>query len=332
MTKAVLLSAGGDPFIASLVLKLWKERWYDEIDKMYICYNNHAGVPLSASQEFISKAIEDPKVVLIYHKEGIGNGAPITEMAKICTEDLVMLLEDDGFIFESGAASKAFEQIESGSTDMVGSPRFSCGAEIGEAAKKKYNLDYSGYGDVGPWFWPNFFFCKREDLLKTDLNFASFTFNPGDYCKELNYTFKETNHGDTFVWACIQLRALGLRSQAIPQHHAGPFEIEDKIKGEQNWHLTQRSFPWIHGGSLSSGWSGYLTDRIPDTSNDSAKQEIETRVAFWDIASADEVREGAFHGFVRDYRDGIRNLVDKANLDVDRIEKKIKIYRDLMKI
>lgn len=327
MSRAVFLSAGGDPFLSLFVLKLFKERWYNEVDKFYICYNNHAGVPLTVAQEFISRAIEDPKVHLIYHPSGIGNGRPITEMTLIAREDLVMLLEDDGFIFTPGKVNKAFQAIESDLTDMVGSPRFSCGNEIAEASKIKYGLDYSAYGDCGPNFWPNFFFCKRKDLLKTDLDFGSHTFKPDDFSPELNHTFKEINHGDTFVWACIQLRALGLRSQAIPQYHASPTEITDKEKDEMNW-INGKPF-WIHGGSLSTSWNGYLNNTIPDTSNEGAKMEIETRVAFWQICS--DVIEG-FDSFKKEYKNGIISLIQRANLEENRIKQKYDLYRDLMKI
>lgn len=324
------LSAGGDPFISLLVMKLWRERWPEEVDRFIVNYNNHAGVPSSVVSEFLGRVSTDPKVDIIYHPRGCGNGTPIKEGVLLAPEDsLILLLEDDGFIFEPGAVNKCFQKIESDLCDAVGSPRFSCGVEIGEAAQRKYNLDYSGYGDVGPWVWPNFFFCKREDLLKTDLNFGSKSFIAGEYCKELDYTFKEVNHADTFGWGAIQLRALGLRFHNIPQHHAGPFEITDKGNHEQNWHPTQSWFPWIHGGSLSAGWGGYLTGSVPDTFNDSAKQEIETRCAFWTIAS--DVIEG-FTDFKRDYRAGIEQLILNGSLDRDRINVKIKIYRELINI
>ena len=329
MSRCAMLSAGGDPFIALLVLKLFKERWYDEVDRFYIDYNNHAGVPTDVASEFCARVVKEPKVHLIYHPNGIGNGMPITEMTLISKEDLVMLLEDDGFIFESGAVNKCFQDIESDLTDIVGSPRGSCGMEIWDVSKEKYGLDYSGYGDVGPNWWPNFFFCKREDLLKTDLNFASKTWLAGEYSKELNYTFKEINHGDTFVWACIQLRAWGLRSHSIPQHHAGPYEITDKEGSIQNWHPSQSWFPWIHGGSLSTSWGGYLSGTVPDVNNDSAKQELESRVAFWKIAH-DNI--DGFAGFEGQYLNGIHALVHNAQLDWDRINKKIQIYKELIKI
>lgn len=329
MSRAAFLSSCGDPLIASMVLKLWEERWFDEIDHMWICFNNHVGVPKEVAGEFLARWSKNPKVRIIYSPQGLGNGKPITLMTKCSEDDLVLLLEDDFFIFNSGAVNKCFQKIESDLTDMVGSPRFSCGVEIGEAARVKYNLDYSGYGDVGPWFWPAGFFCKREDLLKTDLNFGSYTFKPGDYSKELDHTFKDVNHADTFGWACIQLRALGLRSQSVPQHHASPSEILDKETGEQNWHSTQQPFNWVHGGSLSAGWGGYLSGVLPDLSNENAILEMETRCAFWTICS-DEV-EG-FDEFKKLYRAGIEQLIISGNLNRGRINKKVEIYRELMNV
>lgn len=332
MTKAAFLSAGGDPFISSLVLKLWKERWYDEIDKLYICYNNHSGVPYSIAGEFLKRASEDPKVHIIYHPRGIGNGMPITEMTLLSKEDLVMLLEDDGFIFESGHVNRCFQQIESDLTDAVGSPRGSCGKEIWDALQKKYTLDYSGYGDVGPNYWPNFFFVKRKDLLRTDLNFGSKTWQAGEYSSEMDHTFKEVNHGDTFVWACVQLRALGLRFQSVPQYHASPTEVTDKQQGVMNWYQGQKPY-WIHGGSLSAGWGGYLSGQVPDVSHEMAKLEIETRVAFWRIAlDTTEGFEDYYGEFKKEYRKGIDDLIVNAKLAVDRIEDKYRLYRQLMRI
>lgn len=327
MSRACYLSAGGDPFITLLAMKLWKKYWYNEVDKFYINYNNHATVPIEIVSEFLATACQDPKVHMIYHPTGIGNGVPITEMVQISHEDLIMLLEDDGFIFTEGAVNRAFQKIESDLTDVVGSERRSCGDEIWDRSQEKYHLDYSSYGDVGPNWWPNFFFCKRSDILKTDMDFGSVAFKPGDYCKELDYTFKDINYGDTFVWMCMQLRALGVRSQNIPQHHASPNELEEKEQGIMNWHPSQQPFEWIHGGSLSSGWNGYLNRLLPDVSNEGAKMEIETRVVFWKIAS--DVVEG-FDDFKVKYREGLENLIEKCELDRNRIQGKYDLYRGML--
>lgn len=325
MSRSVFLSAGGDPFIASLVLKLWKDRWYEEVDEVIVSYNNHAGVPQEVTSEFLSRTNFDKKVSIIYHPRGIGNGRPITEMAMISEANLVLLLEDDGFIYTPGVVSKQFQQIESDLTDVVGSPRGSCGQEIWDASQKRYNLDYSGYGDVGPNFWPNFFFCKRSDLIRTDMNFGSKSFQAGEYSKELDYTFQGVNHGDTFVWACMQLRALGLRFASVPQFHAMPNEIEEYERKDANWR-SGKPF-WIHGGSLSAGWGGYLSGRVPDMPTDLNKMEIETRIAFWQIALDMTIGYDSFRSV---YQHGIDQLTEQGKLERSRIAKKIHIYRELM--
>jgi len=328
MSRAVFLSAGGDPFIASLVHRLFVERWYDEVDKFYICYNNHAEVPLDVAKEFVSTMMADPKVQLIWHPEGVGNGIPIKEMTLIAKEDLVMLLEDDGFIFTKGKVDECFKRIESGEVDAVASCRGSCGVEVWDAMQVKYNLDYSGVGDKGPNFWPNFFFCKRADLLNTDLNFASKEFTAGVYYPELDHTFTEVNYGDTFVWADIQMRHKGVRFGEVPQYHASPSEIEDWEKKQFNWESGQRPY-WLHGGSLSSGLNGYLSGSIPDVSTIGAKMEIETRVAFWTIAFT---TTKGFEKFRDTYRIGIELLTEKAELSEDRINRKMNIYRELLQV
>lgn len=325
-SRAVFLSAGGDPFIASLVMKLWKERWYDEVDAFYVCYNNNARVPVDVMQEFVSKAIADPKVQLISHPEGIGNGVPITEMAQIAKEDLCMLLEDDGFIFKPEHVNEAFEMIEDGRADAVGSPRSSCGEEVTNGMAKKYGIDISGLGDKGVNYWPNFFFCKVSDLRATDMNFASKHFPKGSYFKEIDHRFTEDNYGDTFVWGDIQMRYNGVVFAEIPQYHASPEEIEYYERGSDKWASGVR-LGWIHGGSLSSGLNGYLSGRLPYVPTLQTKMEIETRVAFWRIAC--DYTEG-YENFRWKYIDGLEKLTVGAELSRDRIQKKYNIYKQLL--
>lgn len=320
------MSAGGDPFIALFALKLFHDRWYGEVDKFYICYNNNCSVPQYVVDEFLEWA-EDPKVELLYFPTGIGNGKPIDEMLKVATEDTVMLLEDDGFIFTPGVVDRCFKRIEDGEVDAVGSPRFSCGFEVSALLKAKYNLSYDGDGDIGPNYWPNFFFCKRGDLLNTDRNFASFTFEKGKYYSELGGTItKDGEYGDTFVWTCIQLRSQGVRFGDVPQKHASPYEFDDKLNGKGNW---TSPIEWLHGGSLSTSWGGYLSGSMPNFTNDYGKQEIETRVALWTLCM--QQTEG-FDDFRIKYASGIEMLIDLAELVEGRVDLKIRIYKDMMKI
>jgi len=328
MTRAAFTSSCGDPFILMLCMKMFRERFYDEVDRYYINVNNHSGVPKEVMGELLSRLSQDPKVHIIYHPRGIGNGPPITEMTLVSKEDLIVLIEDDFFIFTPGVVSKHFQTIESDLTDALGSPRGSCGEEITSASAKRYGIDLTGYGDVGVNFWPSGFFCKRKDLLRTDLDFGSHTWAAGEYSKELDHTFKDINHGDTFVWACVQLRHLGLRFHNIPQYHFSPTEPSDQRMGAGNYWGGKSPY-WVHGGSLSSGWSGYLSGQTPSVVTDGEKYEIESRVAFWQIAL--ETTEG-FNAFRIEYKNGIDGLIERANLDFGRIQSKYNLAMNMMKL
>lgn len=328
MSRCAMLSASGDPFISSLVLDLFKKYWYDEVDSFYVCYNNYAELSKEVQGEFLAKYADDPKIKIIYWPTQLGYGVPNNKMLGVCDEDLILLLEDDGFIFTTGEVDSAFKQIENGHVDALGSPRFSCGLEISDALQKKYNLDYTGYGDVGPNFWPNFFFCKKEDLLKTDLNFAPKEFTMGVYYPELDHKMQESQAGDTFVWTCIQMRHNGVRFGNIPQFHSSPYEITDKETNELNW-KSNRGPLWIHGGSLSVGANKYLKGVLPDVSSDIGKQEIESRVAWWTIAVG---ATSGFDEYKQEYKRGIAQLIGDAELSASRIDKKIQIYSELLKL
>lgn len=326
MSRAALLSTCGDPFILLLGIKLWQEHWHDEIDRMYINYNNHCEIPQDVVGECLAELVKDKQIRLIYNPVGSGNGPPQVENLLVAKEDLVLLLEDDFYIYTPGVVDGFFKRIESGECDMLGSRRYTYG-EVADAAQKKYGLDYSGYGDRGFGFWPTGFYAKREDLLKTDLDFGSKQYTKGEYFKELDHTFSETCYTDTFTWASLQLQHMGLTCDNIPQYHADPYEIEQKTASEGNWHDGEPTY--IHGGSLSAGWNGYLSGKVPDIQSETNKREIETRCAFWQIAC--DVTDG-FDDFRMDYNLGINQLIDRADLDKDRIKAKYNLYLELMEL
>lgn len=332
MSRAAYLSAGGDIFLSELVLTFWKERWYDEIDTMYVAYNNHAEVPPETSYEFLRKWEKDPKVRIIYTPYGVGNGTPITQMLLGSKEDHLLLLEDDSFVFTSGIVDRWFRLIQyrlpDQQIDIIGSPRYASG-EVADAARKKYELDYSGIGDKGFGWWPSFFVCKREDLLKTDLDFGSKKYPKGEYFKELEHTFLEDCYTDTFTWTSLQLRYMGIRSYDIPQNHAHPFDLE--FKNTKEGMFANGNPEYIHGGSLSSGWGGYLNKKTPLVTTEMELKDIETRVAFWQIAK-DMTDTNMYTGFRAEYNKGINNLIKNANLEKRRINEKYNLYRNIMHI
>src|SRR3990167_8399805 len=131
-SRAALLSTCGDVFITMSLLKLWEQRWRDEIDHLYINFNNHCGVLPEVVAEFMRRIADESKITFIYHPTGIGNGPPQAENLLLCKEDLILLLEDDFFVSEPGVVDGLFKKIESGETDLLGSPRYTVG-EVAEA-------------------------------------------------------------------------------------------------------------------------------------------------------------------------------------------------------
>lgn len=327
MSRAAFISAGGDPFILLLSIHLF-QRWKNEVDKLYVCYNSMQDKKIV---DFIrDRLTQDSQIHLIYTPEQLGYGRPINECLNVSREDLILLLEDDGFVYNAGIVDTHFKRIELGLVDLVGSSRFSCGFGISRAAKKKWGLNYDGEGDVGCNFWPNFFFCKRSDLLKTNLDFAPTSLPKGVYVPELDFTPEEDEPCDTFSWTSIQLRAMGLKVGYCPQYKGSPFELEEKRLHQGKW--ANNPYGWIHAGSLSVFWNKELTgNRLPHAATDINLQEYETRVAFWTIAVGlaeyPEIRE-----FQQQYRDGIEEMIEYHQMDRERIEKKVMIYKDLMRL
>lgn len=326
MTCCVFLSLSGDPFIDDFCLSFWKKHWRFEIDNLYIAYNNGAKVSNSISYEFLRKWEKEKNIRVIYSSSSQGQGTVILQALLNSKEDLVLLLENDGYIFQNGIVGEWFAKIEKGEADVIGSPRYGIG-EVAEAAKIKYGLDYSGEGDKGFAWWPNFFICKRKDLLRTDLDFGSKHYPKGEFFKELDYTFEQDAYSDTFAWTSLQLRSYGLKSLNVPQNHAHFSDLEAK---QNNTGLfSGDNLNYLHAGSLSSGWNGYLNKKFANLNTDDEKQDMEVRIAFWKTAlnntqGYDELRN--------DYKEGISNLITMEELNEERIRKREIMYSEILKL
>lgn len=163
-------------------------------------------------------------------------------------EDTLVLLEEDAFILDYSVIDRHVGHIDEGRYDLIGSPRMSCSPKLAEACSSMWGLDYTGPGDKGPNFWPCFFFIKAKHLKATDGHFTPKGWEKGEYIKELDWEVTEDVAGDTFVWASIQLRAMGLNILEVPQHHSSPYDLVDYEVGAGIFH---KGVPWFHIGSLS---------------------------------------------------------------------------------
>jgi len=278
-SRAVLLPTIGDPVLVRLWIRQYEKCFKDSIDNLYVIINSNlpADVMNDVREQFRNVGAVE---VAIYDRM-ITHGEALKQLLEASTEDLIMLIEDDCFVFNRDVVDKYFRGIERGDYDLAGSPRMSCATEICDMALTRWGLNYREARDVGPNFWPNCLFVKCSDLLKTDLNFDSKEFKAGEYIKPLNYTMKETGYGDTMVWLSLQLRDLGLRIKEIPQYHGSTYDVSHRERGHGLW---DGHAPWTHTGSSSS-----LQNLLDGTSQINVvetdeKLELERRLAWWKLS------------------------------------------------
>ena len=323
MTRAALLPFCGDPFL----LKTWLscfEKWQDEIDVIYIIVN----CVISPENKKYIESLLDPlvkknKCVYLFFDKNLDHGPALDKALSICTKDLIMLVEEDGFIFKPNMVSQCFKFLEDGKADIIASPRGSCSREIYEKAEKVW-----GTPAQTPNFWPNFFFISRENLLKTDRHFHAKAWYKNDYIKELDLTITDDiSPADTFVWASIQLRGMGLRVELMDQYHSRIEDIQDRdqIKG-----IFDRKCPWIHIGSLS-GWQNVLFSPILQFRIGEV-EEWERRAGawlmFWEDAQNDLPEN--MKEFSREYKAGIDRLITEYTLSPARVKLRAELFRSLI--
>jgi hypothetical protein len=348
--RAALLPYPGDPYLLNYWLELFDTVWGKEVDALYIGLNS----PIEpAMKQYIqdriikSALVTGKKIVIDYQNMMADHGPTINRLLDLVTEEHVMLVEDDGFIFKPGRVDSCFKLLETDVCDIVGSKRGSCHPEILIAAQEKWGLAYEGEGDQGPNFWPNFFFSSKELLLRTDRNFAAKQWVAGDILPGMDHIVtNEAIHGDTFVNTSLQLRGIVPidRIFIVNQYHGSPEDLDHARSGR---YLFDGQAPWTHVGSLSSGVGGVLRDdknRHLDKRTTAAteagthlelawcktaqeRREWERRVqwwaTFWEFAKpTPETAE-----FYELYGNAVQQIIDQYDLNIANIRERQQVYK-----
>lgn len=352
-SRAALLPHPADPFLFSYWLKMFERVWQDEVDKLYIYISS----PIEADVRnyMIDLCNANPKISLQWNDQITDHGIALDRMLDIVTEDYIFIVEDDGFIFKPGFVNKYFETIETGQADVVASARGSCATEILEAAKAKWGLSYEGIGDRGPNFWPCFFWCRKELLMRTDRNFRAKHWKQGDIVPGIELVVANPNGivGDTFVNTSMQIRAMipDHRIHMVPQYHGSPLDLDDYAANRNLWNGYA---PWTHVGSLSSGTHGVLRDDYgrplarrsidPPNSNDvlpsycnseGERMEWERRIQWFLMFLEDWLKDHQgslatpITDFAAEYRKAIERVIRQYGLSKERIRERIRVYNEL---
>ncbi len=345
LSRAALLPTPGDPFLVGLWLKSFENIWSREVDKLYVHVNSYLDAETVGA--LLERLKSHPKVVVLYDDCMVDHGNSMARLTRECAEDLVMFIEDDAFILKKGAVDSCFRQIEDGRFDLLGSPRGCCSADLYDRGMKLFGEPKIGF-DCGPNFWPNFLFCRRADLLRTDLRFGAHTFKEGDFIPALDYAVEGSSaHGDTFVWGSLQMRGLGLKCGLIEQHKVHPNDFDEHHRREN---CFSSHAPWFHSGNLSGSLHSWLRgpDGMPlggpksslaadmsvtpeEAKGHGLQDDFERRVTYlsiaWESAAGDYPSLGAF---ARRYKQAVDLFVHRYNLRPDMIGRRIKIYKELL--
>ena len=346
MTRAAIMPTPGDPFLNKLWFKLFTERWQDEVDSLYVLLDSKIEKPVV---EFLRKMYtSNPKVKFFYVDHMIEHGQGLLQLLNHVEEDLVMLVEDDGLIFQSGAVKEQFDRIEAGEFDVIGGHRQSATPDIATAVQHTFYTE-----SIEAFLWPNFLFTKTQYLKNTDGDFGARRFKAGEVVPILNQAFMTEQAMDTFGWATIQLYNQNLNVEFIEQYHAMSEDLEYAEKGERMW---DGKCKWTHLGSLSSMMTNFLysEDGYPLESrthpdkvykdpltitnsdgleNEGTKKDFESRIAHLMLAfeltekECDEIAD-----FREQYKKSLERVIPLFRLRMEYILGKQRLFKDLMKL
>jgi hypothetical protein len=238
--RSALIPSRGDPITLRLVFHYFETVWQDEVDKLYINVNSPCEKPVI---DFIEKFTKHPKVVFSYDDHSLDHGGSLTKMFHQGEEEYIAFMEDDSLVYKKGEVDKHFKFLENNQYDAIGVLRWSCTGEMIDRGRTMFNLWDPKY-QAGGWFWPCFYFGKRSDIAKSDLNFCGKKWKAGEIIDGLGWQLPVDIDSDTFVNFSIQMRALGLCFLEIPT----PCDVTDP------------GFGWVHTTSLSSPMDYILTD------------------------------------------------------------------------
>lgn len=325
MNKAVILPTPGDPFLLNYWMKLFDDVWGSEIDTLYVHINSPAPKEVI---DYLHKRFDRPNIHVKYTPAMIDHGEAIKTILPEVTEEYIMLVEDDGFIFKPGIVAWAFEQLEQNRYDIVGSKRGSCGFEIIDKASEKWGIPMDGEGDQGPNFWPCYFFTTTAILRSID-NYSARMWKSGELVEPLDLIVKHDQAGDTFVEASLQLRNKIPAGRIIhlPQYHVHPDDEEHYKQNKSIWDGKAR---WLHVGSLSSGAFNLLDANRPlpqAPSNSFEKREYERRVQWWQTFY-DNREPGSIEAYAKEYQTGIERLTTEFRLNRKNIQRRRRIYKE----
>ena len=269
--------------------------WADEVDHLLVLVNGGDPELLQPLFDHAADAKEHGGLTVWYEPNRVGHGEALKFLLEQCSDEEVVLVEDDAYVRFPGRVNAAFTWRQPVPGVVLGSPRGGYSAELGVAATERWGPSVGPDTSSGHGLWPCFLFADRADLLAVAHLFPAQTWRAGTTVPGLDYVCPSEMHTDTFSAAAFVLRDTR-PVVPVPQYK----EIEQKLR------VVENRAPWFHAGGLSNldpvrGVVGNLNRGIAGT-NDGL--DWASRVWWWrrclDTAGPD----------LDDLKDGYRATLD----------------------
>lgn len=330
MSRAVVTHFDGDPFTLNAWLRLYRECWRGECDKVYMTiYYNSKTVPASVIDYEQTMLKHYPEIVPVFLAECAPPEVGNQRALKTVTEDYVGLIESDGFVYERGIIDQCFRLLEKEGQDIVAPPWFLIDDPY-------FNGDLQSKG-----FMRCFTFTKMELLNQTDMDFMP-KHIPANTRVTDEYSTSKSVDLDCFGWLSWQLLLLTRKITYTPNNILTPENILSTHSNFKYIHVRQMSSSALGlGGGEFADWAKgdnqIILDRVyhlfnEDMPNGPAEfiyvKSVAFKLLFYDLFAGID----ALGDFAKDYRHVLDLVIDYYNLPKPFIYEVKGFYKGLFNI
>ncbi len=314
MTRCAITHFDGDPFILDFWLLLYKKYWKGEVNTVYtdVCYDPSIVTPDLVERQKTSLArFPEIKAEFIPQVHAPEYSNPI--LINKATEDDVLLIESDGWIFGRGVVDKYFKEIEENKVDIVAG-NYQLLPEVTDVV-----LGYAG-------FMRNFFFINGELLWSLDLDLCPRHINDlGGF------------DVDCFGYISYQLALKKPRVLYIPCNFVQDPQTEDLVTNP--WlHIRQMNSSFLGFGNAGNGiFKGFMDG--DETKIAQIRNEVTGNPhAIWLYRKVCAMRLLMIYvlcdlsPFAEKYKQTIKKVVFDLGLDWDKVQGLVTYYRTVMKV
>lgn len=339
-SRAALLPAVGDPFLLHLWMALYNRDWKDEVDRVYVSIDR-LGPENDYTQSvynFVMNFLEQNEKVTAFRNYSGGVVANYYNLLTHCKEDLMVWIQEDGFIFEKGIVNRQFEKIEHGIVDIVGTPIMAYSPHFNKQLGPLFGEESLFLMNFGYDVWANFAFMRTNDLrsmVKTVSDLDIQLWKKGIIIDVLGIAPEEDVSLDMSIGAMLKLRAQGKKIAIVPQLLAYVKHLDylDSQIGPSG--LWERIEGWTHVTCLSQATVACLNKDCSTLLNipSGAWGQIFERVNWWLLCwelfhdECNEIKE-----FSDYYKLVIDTAIESCHIDRGVLRSNIDGLKKMMKL